>query len=132
MSRFGRREREDKSELTRPRCPHCRELFAPPRQVSTMLGFFDGGKCSCGAVFVYDASGKNMGEAFMDALAYACGEDWDMAKSLEASVDYKEDYLNYRELNHTVSPAHRSDNPRETCGNLVFVKILGNKAKNGE
>lgn len=68
----------------------------------------------------------------MDALVYACGEDWDMARSMEASVDYKEDYLNYRELNHTVLPVRHSDNPYETSGNLVFVKVLGNKAKNGE
>ncbi|MBF0566413.1 MAG: hypothetical protein HQK89_14375, partial [Nitrospirae bacterium] len=129
---FGRREREDKSVLTEARCPYCREFFPRPAEVSTLLGFFSGGTCSCGSVFVYDASGKNMGEAFMDALAYACGDDWDMASSLEASRDYQDYYINYREYNHTVSPDSYTNNPFEKCGNLVFVKLIKAKTGNGQ
>ncbi|MCI4624477.1 MAG: hypothetical protein L3V56_00785 [Candidatus Magnetoovum sp. WYHC-5] len=123
MSRFGIREREDKSVLTAPLCPFCRECFLPPAEVSTTLGFFSGGVCSkCGAVYVYDASSKNMGEAFMDALVYACKEDWDYAMSLEAGKGYDDVYMSYVERNHSIS-IKQAKTFYEKMGNMVFVKL---------
>ncbi|MBF0487607.1 MAG: hypothetical protein HQK98_05540 [Nitrospirae bacterium] len=123
MGKYGQHIREDKSVLTEPRCPFCRTLFERPREVSTILGYFSGGTCGCGAVFSYDPTRKNMGEAFMDALAYACNEDWDLAQSLESEKDFEEKFVVYRENDHTLSSKAVSSNPKDRIVNMIFVKL---------
>ncbi|MBV6339989.1 hypothetical protein [Candidatus Magnetobacterium casense] len=124
MGKYGNRPREDKASLTEPRCPFCRELFDRPYTISTSLGFFTGGRCLCGAIYVFDASNKNLGEAFMDALSYACGEDWDVAMSLQPDTDYQERSVTYNSHSHCVS-SKNADLPsaREKAGNMIFVKV---------
>jgi len=98
------KNREDKKVLNEPRCPFCRKLFDSPHDVATELGFFYGGICECGAVYACDPTGHNPGEAFVDALTYACGEDWSMAWSLVPDKDYQQIALSYDVKTHTVSP----------------------------
>ncbi len=123
MGKYGNKIREDKSVLTEPRCPFCREKFSPPREISTELGFFTGGICVCKAVYSYDPSGKNQGEAFMDALVYACGEDWDMALSLEPDTDYEQASISYDFHHHTIASGVRNRNPFSRYSDLIFIKI---------
>ena len=43
----------------------------------TELGAIISGRCACGAVYVCDPTGHNVGEAYGDAIAFAKG-DWDI------------------------------------------------------
>ncbi len=122
MRRKWKKVREDKSVLTEPRCPFCNETFEPPEEVSTELGFLTGGTCKCGAVYVYDISGKNLGEAYVDALSYACKEDWDMAMSLEPERDYDEILFEYDADTHTI-PFKSGDRFQNKSGKMIFIKI---------
>ncbi len=122
MRRKWKRFREDKNVLKEPECPFCRDKLVSPKEISTQLGFFEGGKCKCGAIYAYDASRKNLSEAFLDALSYACNEDWDLAMSLEPEKDYKEAYINYK---ITPSSLKRGAyNPFISSSDMVFVKVL--------
>lgn len=119
MGKYGRHEREDKSILTAPRCPFCKQAFDPPVEISTRLGFFTGGNCSCSAVYCFDASGKNMGEAFLDALVYVCKGDWDKAMSLEPDIDYEEIYLNYNPNKHQL----QNKGIHKYGTDIVFIRL---------
>jgi hypothetical protein len=123
MARYGNKIREDKSALTQPRCPFCREFFDRPEKVPTLLGFFTGGLCECGAVYVHDPSKKNMGDAFMEALVYACKEDWDLALSLTQDEDYHCAHINYVAHTHTLLPMSHGKGPYEQNGNMLFLKL---------
>ncbi|TAN42272.1 MAG: hypothetical protein EPN25_03480 [Nitrospirae bacterium] len=71
-------------------CPFCEAPLEQPEDITTRFGnTFSGGKCGCGAVFVYDGSGHSLGDAYVDGLAYACGGDWDKAWSLVPDEDYE-------------------------------------------
>ncbi|MBF0472921.1 MAG: hypothetical protein HQK93_04215, partial [Nitrospirae bacterium] len=102
----------------------CKQEFVPPVEISTRLGYFTGGSCNCGAVYCFDASGKNMGEAFLDALSFACREDWDKAMSLESDVDYEEVYLNYNPNRHSL----QNRGNHNYGSDLVFVRLKTNGA----
>ncbi|MEO5357025.1 MAG: hypothetical protein H7844_06985 [Nitrospirae bacterium YQR-1] len=123
MARYGNKIREDKDTLTQPRCPFCLQSFDRPKEVSTSLGFFTGGVCDCGAVYVHDPTRKNMGEAFMEALAYACKEDWNMALSLNEDEDYSCAHLSYLPQTHTLSPKTHGTGPFDKNGNMIFLKL---------
>ncbi len=118
-----REKREDKAVLTEPRCPFCHSLFAPPVEISTEIGFITGGRCDCGATYVYDISGKNLGEAYMDALSYACNDDWDMAMSLEPDKDYSKVFLKYDSRAHTVIPEKEGHRFSHRAGEMAFIKL---------
>jgi hypothetical protein len=47
-----------------------------------------GGRCPCSAVYVIDETGRDGGQALLDAQALACDGDLDRALSLESGVDY--------------------------------------------
>jgi hypothetical protein len=118
-----RREREDKSVLTEPRCPFCRQPFRKPEDIPTELGFFLGGVCECGAVYACDPTGRNLGEAFADALPYACNQDWDLAWSLTPGEDYEQMVLNYDLRTHRISPRQGPAYYRASKGKILFVKL---------
>jgi len=46
-----------------------------------------GGRCSCGAVFVLDETGRSGGQALMDAQTLACDGDLDRALKLDPKRD---------------------------------------------
>lgn len=71
-------------------CPFCEEPVGALQEITTRFGnTFTGGKCTCGSVYVYDGSGHNLGDAYVDGLAYACDNDWDKAWSLVPDEDYE-------------------------------------------
>ncbi len=82
--------RHSEKKGTGLRCPFCEEPVGALEEITTRFGnTFTGGKCSCGAVYVYDGSGHNLGDAYVDGLAYACDNDWDRAWSLVPEEDYE-------------------------------------------
>jgi hypothetical protein len=68
------------------KCPFCLTKITKVGDIDGPFGnVIVGGSCECGAVFVNDRTGKNLGEAFSDALAFAY--DWDYEKSVEVDPD---------------------------------------------
>ena len=72
------------------RCPFCEEPVGELNEITTRFGnTFTGGKCPCGAVYVYDGSGYNLGEVYVDGFAYVCDWDWDRVWKLQSGDDYE-------------------------------------------
>ena len=114
-----RRVREEKDE--KPRCPFCRAPLSLPENITTMTGDLLGGRCECGAVYVCDPTGHNVGQTYLDALAYACGDDWDKLNSLDSDKDYSEAVLNYDIRMHRL--VEIEDIRRNFSGKMVFIKL---------
>lgn len=71
-------------------CPFCRLSLEGPSEISLPFGSkAEGGKCQCGAVYIYDRSGRMTGEAFSDALLLAYEGDYDKAFGAD-DEDYEE------------------------------------------
>ena len=82
-------------------CPFCEQPISEPLEIKTSFGStFTGGKCGCGAVYVFDRGGHNLGDAYVDALAYACNNDWDKAWSLIPDEDYEVREFSYDRRRH--------------------------------
>lgn len=62
-------------------CPFCMKPVMPPMEIETPFSdTIDGGICgTCGAIYVYDRSGRMLGEAMTSALAFAYNWDYDAA-----------------------------------------------------
>ncbi len=120
-----RRKREDKDEMTR--CPFCKAALRIPAKIETVTGYFIGGRCDCGAVYACDPSGHNVGEAYLDALSYACGEDLDKVYSLDSDKDYSEAVFDYDLNSHKMREIR--DIRRDFSGKIIFIK-LGQKRIN--
>ena len=105
-----------------PLCPFCGELFKMPKEIRTNLGnVFSGGKCSCGAAYVYDRTGRSLGEAYVDGLVYACNEDWEKAWTLIPDEDYNIVPMCYDEISHAIlDNARQGGRVRE---NLLFIRL---------
>jgi hypothetical protein len=78
------------------KCPFCFDRIMDVCEVTGSFGDeHEGGRCAnCGAVFIYDRTGRLLGEAFMDAIAMAY--DWDYDKALAgADGGYEETAVQY-------------------------------------
>lgn len=110
--------------VERPLCPFCGREFAPPRELVLRRPLeMPVGACSCGAVYAYDASGKNLGSAFIEALVFACNMDWDLAWGLLPQEDYQEKIVeNYDWESHLIVPGGCYQG-RRVRGALYFVRL---------
>jgi hypothetical protein len=109
------RVREDKDEVAK--CPFCKEFLKEPENIKTEMGQCIGGRCSCGAVYSLDPTGHNVGEAYLDALVLAFGEDWGQV----AEGAYTEAVFTYNARIHRLSPV--SEIRRlDSSGKIVFIK----------
>ena len=81
------------------------------------------GSCQCGAVYTCDATGHNVGAAMVEALVYACGDNWDLAWELMPEDDYLTGRIeNYDETLHQVVEMKNIDG-RYVRGVLYFVRL---------
>ena len=110
-------------ESERPRCPFCEEPFGRPSEAGPRSeGDFYKWLCSCGAIGAYDASGHNLGDALMEAIVFACDDDWDKALSIEPEKDYEIKYLDcYHSGDHRVLRSGRTY--KTGLAAFVFVKL---------
>lgn len=113
------RVREDKDETAR--CPFCRQSIEAPEEIKTEAGGFIGGRCACGAVYVCDPTGHNVGEAYLDALTYACGEDWMKFESPDPGEDFREAVFNYDLRRHKLWESR--DIRRDYSSKIIFIKV---------
>lgn len=107
-----------------PWCPFCgqqvgRATEAPIRKMTE----FPVGSCQCGAVYTCDPTGHNVGAAMVEALVYACGDNWDLAWELMPEDDYLTGRVeNYDEITHQVIDIKNIDG-RPVRGVLYFVRL---------
>ena len=109
----------------KPRCPFCESFIDRPKEVEPRrLGEFDYGACECGAVYVHDITGHNLGAAWVEALGFGCNDDWDLAWSLSPGEDYEDAFLeNYDIESHLVLPAGRTEDEKAVRAGLVFIRM---------
>jgi len=114
-----------------PRCPFCGRLFERPHDIKTEMGnVFSGGKCGCGAVYIFDRSGHNLGESYVDGLVFACNGDWETAWKLIPDIDYKVESFYYDRENHKLREGvKKGGRPVE---NLLFISLKNNAKREGE
>ncbi len=100
-------------------CPFCDNLLAIPLDIDSGTLDITGGICKCSAVYVFDQSGHNLGQAFMDALVFACKEDYDKALSLPPE-EYGTEILDYDPSSNTscISQDETRKSPK-----LFFLKL---------
>lgn len=111
--------RTDRRRGEEARCPFCNRPIDIPHEVRTGLGnYIFGGQCECGAVYVFDRSGHNFGEAFVDALNFACEGKCDNPWDLIPGEDYQEVLLHYDWRSHTFT-----EKRRRAAENMCFILV---------
>lgn len=106
-------------------CPFCGLPIERPREVD------DGnarempiGCCTnCGAVYACDVTGHNMGEAFSEALVFACDMDWELAWDLLPGEDYMHTVVEGYDLETNQIYPEKTLAPHAVRGALAFVRM---------
>ena len=108
----------------RPWCPFCGQTVGRPTEApARKMTEFPVGSCQCGAVYTCDATGHNVGAAMVEALVYACGDNWNLAWELMPEDDYLTGRIeNYDETLHQVVEMKNIDG-RYVRGVLYFVRL---------
>lgn len=114
----------------KPWCPFCGVDVGRTRDaVQRKMTEFPVGQCDCGAVYVCDATGHNIGSAMVECLVYACHDDWDLAWELTPEDDYLTGRIDkYDEITHQVVPSGELEG-RCIRGVLYFVRLHKNAAE---
>src|SRR4030065_931541 len=99
-------------------CPFCNNLLARPVDINFKAMELTGGICKCSAVYVFDRTGHNLGEIYLDALGFICRGDLDKSLSL-GTDDYDEAILDYNFASNTTGGRSQT----EKTGKLLFVKL---------
>ncbi len=85
-------------------CPFCENLLARPIDITLGALEITGGICKCSTVYALDRTGHNLGQTFMDALNFACNEDYDRALSLSPE-EYETETLDYDPNSNMATPS---------------------------
>lgn len=111
-----------------PTCPFCWGSLGYPREVrlsetETVLG----GRCLlCGAHFIVDPTGKNVGEVMMQGLQSAAQELGKDMGTMVSGEDYEDAILSYDvKLHKSLGPVQ---NFMDGYGRLYIIKILKKQA----
>lgn len=99
-------------------CPFCSNLLAPPVDIKFKTMELTGGICRCGAVYVFDRTGHNLGEIYLDALTFVCKGDIDKALSMNIE-DYETVEFDYDSRTNTIGKVSKTGR----SGKLIFVKL---------
>jgi hypothetical protein len=76
-------------------------------------------------VGVFDSTGSNLGEALLEALVLAGGDDWDQALMLEENKDYQIKHLEgYSPQEHRVRGGRFTY--KSGRGAFIFIKLAKN------
>ncbi len=107
-----------------PWCPFCgMDVGRPTETAQRKMTEFPVGRCECGAVYVSDATGHNVGSAMVECLVYACNDEWDLAWELLPEEDYLTGRVeDYDDVTHQVCPKRNLDG-RAVRGVLYFVRL---------
>ncbi|MCL2791141.1 MAG: PBS lyase [Desulfobulbus sp.] len=110
--------------IVKPWCPFCgMDIGRPTEGIQRKMREFPLGVCECGAVYVSDTTGHNLGAAMVECLVSACNEQWDLAWELIPEDDYLTGTIeDYDEVTHQVVPKRNLDG-RAVRGVLYFVRL---------
>lgn len=110
--------------VKRPWCPFCgQKVEKATDAVRRKMHEFPVGRCGCGAVYTCDPTGHNVGSAMVEALVFACNDNWDFAWELMPEDDYLTGRIeNYDEITHQVVDIKNIDG-RPVRGVLYFVRL---------
>ncbi len=109
---------EERSKILQ--CPFCAEIPSVPMEIDTPFGStVDGGNCPCGAVYVYDRTGRMLGEAFSDALALAFEWNYDAAFSA-AEGSYEEGVVRFNSRARKFMTGE--GDPRDRSARFYFIR----------
>ena len=103
-------------------CPFCEERVPRPKPFPENDQVV-GGRCTCGAIFVADLTGKQGGQAYLDGLTLLVGSV-DRAMDL-TSDDYRMQKVGYRPRTHSLEARM----PRRGAfgrPKLWFIRLLSN------
>lgn len=100
-------------------CAYCDNYLARPVEINIKSIDLTGGMCPCGAVYVLDRTGHNLGEIYMDALQFVCKADLDKALQLNPE-DYESEDFDYDPVSNTTG---RGASTGKAC-KLLFVKLI--------
>ncbi len=123
-----------KSKISvKPWCPFCgMDVGRPLDSLERKMTEFPVGQCDCGAVYVCDATGHNIGAAMVECLVFASGDDWDLAWELTPEDDYLTGRVeNYDDQQHQVVDTGNMDG-RAIRGVLYFVRLHKDMAQLAE
>ena len=105
-----------------PACPFCgAALPRPRRRPWNTTSVLPGARCACGACFVVDPTGRNGGNALLEALEDACGGDRERSLYLVPKRDYLEMIENYDAQLHRYIKGFRGY--RRGMARLYLVKL---------
>lgn len=109
---------------SKPWCPFCgMDVGRPVAAMQRKMREFLMGSCECGATYVADATGHNIGAAMVECLVNACNDQWDLAWELIPEDDYLTGIIeDYDEVTHQVIPKRNLDG-RAVRGVLYFVRL---------
>ena len=112
-------------DIIEPRCPFCNGRLERPREIEPKRrGDFEYGVCSCGAVFVHDVTGFNLGAAMVEALEFACDADLDLAWDLMPGEDYQDALIEGYDIGrHLIYPAGHDYEGHRVKGALSFIRL---------
>ncbi|MGD9949193.1 MAG: DVU0298 family protein [Desulfobulbus sp.] len=110
--------------LLKPWCPFCgMDVGRPAISTQRKMREFAQGTCDCGAVYVSEPTGHNIGAAMVECLVTACNDEWDLAWELIPEEDYLTGIVeDYDEVTHQVIPKRNLDG-RAVRGVLYFVRL---------
>jgi len=110
--------------VLKPWCPFCgMDVARPTMRTQRKMREFAQGNCECGAVYVSEPTGHNIGSAMVECLVTACNDEWDLAWELIPEDDYLTGIIeDYDEVTHQVIPKRNMDG-RAVRGVLYFVRL---------
>ncbi|RJR39767.1 MAG: PBS lyase [Desulfobacteraceae bacterium] len=119
---------QEKNIVEKPACPFCTTpVEKPAEERSSTMPM---GSCTCGAVFVCDVTGHNLGSAMVEGLLHACKGDSDKAWNLLPEEDYLERQVKHYDLEtHSIihSGAYQG---RRIGGVLLFIRLQESDGEN--
>jgi len=112
---------QERNIVDKPACPFCARLLEEPSENRSRE--MPMGSCTCGAVYICDVTGHNLGSALVDALVRACNGDSDKAWNLLPEEDYLE-----RQVKDYDLETHRIVHGgvyqgRRVNGTLLFIRL---------
>lgn len=109
-------------EGTEPHCPFCGGRLARPAEMNISPSEkVSGGECGCGAIFIADPTGKNVGEAMAQALGMAAERLHKNVWDLVPGEDYDEAIMRYDFRTHRSAGFDRGF--MDGLGRLFIIRI---------
>lgn len=111
--------------IQKPTCPFCGVMIEKPRELATRIpSEMPMGACSCGAAYACDVTGHNLGTAMIEALVFACNDDWDLAWTLLPEKDYLEEQVADYDLETHMIIHGGVHQGRRISGTLYFIRLV--------